>query len=329
MEDIANQAATQVPAQPPAPPAFKLPDLDSSLNPTGQAAKAKFEKANPGKTYTPVEDDYTDSGPYGYLHKKDIHDKLQQYEAEMEANMPNVDYKGIMKQKLADLATMPREHRNNPLLMFAMGMGNPEHAAALVQKYSEDNKAANADELDKWKNLLQIKQDAIKGAMQQAMQTGDMRRVVTGKYADQLMEIEHAKSALQGQLDLAKTKGDETARVTALKMQASKDMLKSRMDAMLSAVGIKMDSAEYRGMHNDAQREIDTRISKGEDPLTVTSDVMDRMHDQLDQRVLQRHGGTAAEPAPAETGAPVTTDPTAGMSPLKRQQYLRLHPPGK
>ena len=318
MQQFADQAAAQVPKEP-APTPFELPKLDDSLSNEGQKRKAEFETKNPGQPYTPTQDDYNDSGEFGYTHKKGIHDALMAMEQEMQANAPHVDYEGIMKSRLKDLASMPPEHKNNPLLMFAMALGNPEHAQELVKAYQGENAKANEADLNKWKELLQTKQDAIKGAMQQAMQAGDMKTIVSKKWADQLMEIEHAKAQLEGQKALAAEKGLASANSARIRGEWALKAVEARTKAMLSAVDIKSDSAEYRAALDSATRRLNTRINKGQDPETAYEDVMQEMHDDFDHRVPVTHGGTFVP----SHGAASTGKPAPPVNPLEAAAAAR------
>jgi len=204
-------------------------------------------------------------------------------------------------------------------------MGNPAHAEELVKAYQAQNEGANKEDLSRWQELLQTKQDAIKGAMQQAMQAGDMRTIVQKKWADQLMEIEHAKAQLSGQLKLAGVKGENSARNAEIRGRWALEAVKQRTGAMLQAVGMKSGSAEYRSALDSATRRVNVRINKGQDAETAYQDVMDEMHAEYDDRVHTTHGGSVEPPAP-EGAAPASAAP---LNPLEAAAARRRAAQGK
>lgn len=280
---------------------FTLPVLDDSLSEEGQARKQEVEAR--GETFVPTEDDYKDAGPYGYMHKKAIHDALLEYEKELQANRPHIDFEGITRQRLSDIANAPEEHRTNPLYLFAMAMGNPEHAAELVQQHNKIEADANAKQAQRWQDLLDMKKEALEGSIKQAMAEGDARKVVAGKWLEQLAQIEQDKAKLSGQMQQIGEKNAGAERRAELRGQWALAAVKARADAMLQAVGIKQNSAEYRNLMDNARAMLNTLVKKGETYEGAYDKVDEWMHDQLESR------GHVA-PGPVGPSAPEAT-PTA------------------
>ena len=319
LKQFAEQSASELPQEPERPP-FALPELDDSMSNEGLKRKEAFEAANPGTPYQPTAEDFTDAGEYGYLHKKKTHDLLMELEQEMEANKPHVDYEGILKQRMADLDTMPKEHRNNPLLMFAMALGGGEKAQELVKAYTAGNAKSNTESMANWEKLLQTKQDVIKGAMQQAMQQGDMRTIVSKKWADQLMEIEAAKAELAGKKALEAEKGLNSATTAKVRGEWALRAAKARTEAMLTSAGMRVDGAQARALLDSATRRINTRINKGQDPESAYEDVMSEMDDEID--AMHVTPKTAATATPGSSATP-SAAPPASENPLERAARLR------
>lgn len=283
--------------------AFELPPLDASLTPEAQQAKAEAEAR--GETFVPTENDFTDAGPYGYLHKKAIHDALTEYEKELQANAPHIDYEGIMRQRLQDIANAPEEHRTNPLYLFAMGMGNPEHAAELVATHNKAESEANTKQAQRWQELLDMKQAALEGSIKQAMAEGDQRKIIAGKWLEQLAQIEHDKAALASKQQIQDTRDQAAERRTILRGQWALSATKQRTDAMLQAVGLKQGSASYRNLSDNARSMMQTLLKRGESFENAQNAVEDWLQEQLQALPAQ---GTAA-PTPAPAGGAATPAP--------------------
>lgn len=292
--------------QPDKPAEFSLPELDDSLNEDGLARKAEAERN--GQPFVPTEDDYKDSGPYGYLHKKTIHDALTEYEKELQANRPNVDYEGIMRQRLADLSNAPAEHRANPLFNFAMAMGNPDHAQELVATHNKVEDEANRKQTERWQELLDMKKQALEGSIKQAMAEGDAKKVISGKWLDTLAQIEQDKAKLAGTMQGIEERNAGAERRAELRGQWALQAVKQRANAMLQAAGLRADSAEYRGLMDNARTMLDTLVKKGSTYEDAYDKVDGWLHDQIEKRPA-RSTSRATTTTAAPTPAPAATNP--------------------
>jgi hypothetical protein len=98
---------------PPTPTSeFTLPGLNDALSEAGQKRKTAAEAA--GQPFVPGENDYADSGPYGYMHKKSIHDALMELHKEMQDNAPHIDYQGIARRAPHEPAHTVRDGDGRP-----------------------------------------------------------------------------------------------------------------------------------------------------------------------------------------------------------------------
>jgi hypothetical protein len=313
---LGDQAGAEVKKFTPEEPAkgFELPALDSSLSPEGQKRKAAAEAT--GQSFVPGEGDYTDSGPYGYLHKKSIHDALTEYEKEIEANRPHIDYEGIVKQRLADIAKAPEEHRTNPLYLFAMGMGNPEHAGELVKTHNQAEADANASQNKRWQELLDTKQQALESSIKQAMAAGDSRKVISGKWLETLAQIEQDRAKLSGQMQAIGERNAGSERRTELRGQWALEGIKARANAMLTAVGVKSGSAEYRNLMDNARSMLNMLVKKGE----TYEDAYDKVDGWMQDQIGKRPAAAPAVPAP---GAP--SGAAGGAAPMNEMEQDMLN----
>lgn len=305
-EQSASQAKQFTPEQPKA--AFTLPNLDDSLTDAAKAAKAEAEAK--GEQFVPNEDDFNDAGPYGYMHKKAIHDALLEYEKELQANAPHIDYEGIMKSRLADLANAPPEHRTNPLFQFAMAMGNPEHAQELVATHNKAESEANTKQGQRWKELLDMKQQALEGSIKQAMAEGDQRKIIAGKWLEQLAQIEHDKAALTGKQTIQDTKDEAAERRTILRGQWASTVAAQRANAMLSAVGLKQGSTTYRTLMDNSRALMQSLLKRGTD----FGEAQNTVEDWLDDQIKNLPAQSSAPTAPVEGAAAA---PAAAVNPLE------------
>lgn len=285
---------------------FSLPSLDDSLNEAAMKRKAAAEAA--GEMFQPGEADYNDSGPYGYLHKKQIHDALTEYQQELEANAPHVDYQGILKQKLSDLQQMPEEHRTNPLTLFAMAMGDPEHARELIQTHNREEQDANDKQTKRWQELLDLKQQALEGSVKQALAEGDQRKIISGKWLDELAKIEQDKAKLSGDLKVSGEKNAAAERRAVLRGQWALKAVEARSAAMAQSVGLKTDSAEYRTLQTNARALAERLIKSGAEPEDAYDQAEEWVQNQLEMR------GSAPASAGAGAGAPA---PAGAVNPLQ------------
>lgn len=299
---IAEQAGGDIkkytPEQPPAE--FKLPVLDDSLSEAGKIRKAEAE-AN-GEVFEPTEDDFTDAGPYGYLYKKSMHDAIEEYEQELQKNRPHIDYEGILKQRLDDLANAPESHRTNPLYLFAMAMGNPEHAAELVQQHNKAEAEANTKQIGRWQELLDMKQQALEGSIKQAMAEGDAKKIISGKWLDTLAQIEQDKAKLTGELSKIGEKNAGAERRTELRGQWALEATKARTNAMLAAANIRSGSAEYRSIMDNSRAMLNTLVKKGDTYEDAYDKVQDWVEDQISR--LGSRPTTAPRPKPSAGATP-------------------------
>jgi hypothetical protein len=281
----------------PPPPStkFELPGLDESLTPEAQKKKAAAEAA--GQTFTPGENDFVDSGPYGYLHKKGIHDALMALHDEMQANAPHIDYHGILNQRLQDIAAMPPEHHTNPLMLFAMAMGNPEHAREMIQQHNADEQSANDTQTQRWQKLLDMKQQALEGAIKQSMAEGDARKVVSGKWLETLAQIEQDKAHLQGQLQLGSEKNAAALQRANMRGQWALEAVKARVTGMLH--GTTADTKLQQTLITESGTMARALIKKGVEP----EDAFQEAQDWAEQRMTDL--GITRGAAPAKAGAAV------------------------
>jgi len=311
MKLLGDQAGADVKKFTPEAPTseFSLPALDESLSEEGQARKQEAEAR--GEPFVPTEDDYKDSGPYGYLHKKTIHDALTEYEKELQANRSHIDYEGIMKSRLADLGKAPEDHRTNPLYLFAMAMGNPEHAQELIAQHNKIEADANMKQGERWKELLDMKQQALEGSIKQAMAEGDQRKIIAGKWLETLAQIEQDKAKLSGQMQQIGERNVGAERRAELRGQWALAAVKARADAMLQAVGVKQNSAEYRNLMDNARSMLNMLVKKGETYESAYDKVDQWMHDQLEGRpsITPQGGGSpsgaSGSIAPQNSGNPM------------------------
>jgi hypothetical protein len=287
---------------------WSLPPLDDSL--TEDAKQAKAEAEARGEVFEPTDDDFTDAGPYGYRHKKSIHDALTEYEKELQSSAPKVDYEGIMKSRLMDLANAPEEHRQNPLFRFAMAMGNPEHAAELVKQQDKVQDTANEKQTQRWQELLDMKKESLEGAIKQSLAEGDARKVVSGKWLEALAQIETDKAKLAGQLTQIGERNAGAERRAELRGQWALAATKARANAMLSATGIREDSIEGRNVMDNARSMLNMLIKKGETWEAAYDKVDEWMEDAIESlRPGDQNVGGAASPAPSPAS------PTTGRTP--------------
>jgi hypothetical protein len=301
---LANGSVDQF--APPAPTGeFQLPGLDESLSPAGQKRKDAAEAA--GQPFTPGESDYTDSGPFGYLHKKGLHDALMAYHQELQANAPHIDYQGILKQKLSDLASMPAEHHTNPLTLFAMAMGDPEHARELIQTHNKGESEANAKQTQRWQELLDLKQQALEGSVKQALAEGDSRKIISGKWLDALAQIEQDKAKLTGELTKGQQKDAAAERRAQVRGEWAVKAVTQRTGAMLQASGLKADSAEFRSLQANAKTLAQGLIKNGADPVDAYDQAEEWVTGQISSRGTAGAGvgggGHSSTPASAAGAA--------------------------
>jgi hypothetical protein len=305
---LGNDATKFMPSQDAAPQDFQLPPLNDQLTEDAQSRKADAEAA--GEPFVPTEDDYQDKGPYGYLHKKAIHDALTEYEQEIQKNRPHIDYEGLLRQRLKDMAGGPEEHKTNPLYNFAMAMGNPEHAQELVATHNKAEADANAKQTQRWQDLLDQKQQAIEASIKQAMAEGDARKVVSSKWLESLAQIEQDKAKLSGQMQQLGEKNAGAERRAQLRGQWAVEAVKQRANAMLQGVGIRNNSEEWRTMQNNARTMLDTLVKKGATYEEAYDQVDSWLHDQLENRPTQQTAPVApAGAAPAVAPAGASTNP--------------------
>jgi hypothetical protein len=289
---------------PPAPTSeFTLPGLNDALSEAGQKRKTAAEAA--GQPFVPGENDYADSGPYGYLHKKSIHDSLMELHKEMQDNAPHIDYQGILKQRLSDLAAMPAEHHTNPLTLFAMAMGDPEHAQELIKTHNAAESEANAKQNSRWQDLLDMKQQALEGSIKQALAEGDQRKIISGKWLDQLAQIEQDKAKLAGESQLAAQKGTDAERRAVLRGQWAVKAVEQRTGAILGANGIKADSQDFRTLQANAVAMAKSLIKNGSDPVDAYDQAEEWAQSQATSRATAGAGvggGGRTGTTPATTG---------------------------
>jgi hypothetical protein len=280
---------------------WSLPPLDDALSEEGLARKEAAESA--GEEFVPTETDFKDSGPYGYLHKKAIHDALSEYEQELQANRPNIDFEGVLKSRLADLASAPEPKRTNPFYRFAMAMGNPEHARELIAEHNKDEEEANLKQSQRWQELLDMKKQALEGSIKQAMADGDARKVISGKWLETLAQIEQDKAKLTGTMQQIGERNAGAERRAELRGQWALEAVKARANAMLQAVGIRTGSTEYTSMMDNARAMLNTLVRKGETYEDAYDKVEDWMEDQLQGKhpVMTPQGGGAPSPAAGST----------------------------
>ena len=286
---------------------WSLPELDASLSEEGQQRKAEAE-AN-GDPFVPTEDDYKDSGPYGYLHKKSIHDALNEYEQELQANRPKIDYEGIMKSRMSDLANAPEAHRANPLFQFAMAMGNPEHAAELVKEHNQNVEDSNKEQQMRWQELLDMKKDALEGSIKQAMAEGDAKKVISGKWLETLAQIEQDKAKLAGTMQGIDEKNAGAARRAELRGQWALAAVNARADAMLKAAGIHEGSSDYRNLMTNARTMLNSLVKSGKSFEDAYDAVDNWMEDQVSNHPAPAAGGAAPTTAAPQAPAGASTNP--------------------
>lgn len=290
----------------PAVKPFSLPELDDSLSEIGEKRRAEAEAA--GEPFIPGEDDYADAGPYGFMHKKTIHDALQAYADEILQNSEQIDYDGILKQRLADLEAAPEPHRTNPLYLFAMGMGNPEHAREMVQEYNANETAANEAQNTRWRELLDMKQQALEGTVKQALAEGEHKKVISGKWLEALAGIEQDKAKLAAEMGKLKEKNTAAERRAQLRGQWALEAVKARAAVMLQAKGLEQSSVTYRNIMDNSRAMTNALIRKGVEPEEAYDQVQEWMQDQLDG--LQ----PVQAPSPAATST-TTSGGAAGIAP--------------
>lgn len=284
---------------------FSLPGLDDSLNEAGQKRKAAAEAA--GQPFDPTDEDFTDSGPYGYRHKKAIHDALMGLHQEMQANAPDIDYKGILQQRMADIAAAPPDARTNPLYLFAMAMGDPENANELIQQHNKTEAEQNEKQSARWQELLDLKQQALEGSVKQALAQGEQRKIISSKWLDQLAQIEQDKARLSGELKKNAEKNAAAERRAVLRGQWAVRAVQQRTAGILAANGIKSDSQEFRALQASAKTLAERLIKNGTDPVDAFDEAQDWVESQMGTRTTANAGvGGGAKPA---TPSSATTNP--------------------
>lgn len=261
---------------------WSLPDLDDSLTEEALARKAEMEAA--GEPFVPTEADFRDGGPFGYLHKKAIHDAFQEYERELQAARPNIDFEGITRSRISDLMNAPEPHRTNPLFKFAMAMGNPDDALELVREYNKGEDEKNLQQAQRWQSLLDMKKDALEASIKSAMQEGDARKVISGKWLETLAQIEQDKAKLSGQLQQIGERNAGAERRAELRGRWALAAVNARANAMLQAVGIREGSLEHRNMMDNARSMLNMLVKKGETYESAYDKVEDWLTDQLEDR---------------------------------------------
>jgi hypothetical protein len=297
---------SQVAPQPEQKP-FELPGLNDALTPEAQQAKAEAE-AN-GEVFQPGEDDFVDSGPHGYLHKKGIHDAFIEYEKELQANRPHIDYEGILKSRLADMANAPEEHRSNPLFNFAMAMGNPEHAAELVKTHDAAQSAKDEKTQQRWQELLDMKKDALEGSIKAAMAEGDARKVVSGKWLEQLAQIEKDKAAAEDALNnIGEKNAGALERVNARAAMAG-TIATQRANAMLATSKVAAGSRQAQTILAGVPRIAAMYIKNGDTDDVALEKAHDWAHDQI--KLIDASWNEAATPV-TRSRTPGAAAPAAG-----------------
>jgi len=297
---LANGTANQFDEKAPET-AFSLPELDESLSEAGMKRKAAAEAA--GQPFVPGEADYKDAGPYGFLHKKGIHDALTEYQRELEANAPHVDYQGILKQRMSDLASMPPEHHTNPLMLFAMAMGSPEHARELIQTHNKAETESNAKQAQRWQELLDMKQQALEGSIKQALSQGEQRKIISGKWLDALAQIEQDKAKLTGTLQAGEQKNLAAERRAKIRGEWALKAVEARVAGMAPSHGVPAGTAEFKALQTNAKALATSLIKSGVEPEDAFDQAEAWVNNQLANRATAGAGVGAGAKTPTSTQA--------------------------
>lgn len=269
----------------------------------GQADQqiAASEQAGQAETAKPFTLPPLDPNDPDYAKKKEVHDALEEYVKLAEAQQPKVDYHGILKQRMEALKSLPEEHRANPLVMFAMGLGNPEHAKELIESYTAQHDTKRAEELSKWKDMFQMQQDAVEGAAKQAMAAGDARKVATGKWLEEMQRMAKLKQETEAEIQKIGKRGENAKNRAEIQGKWAAKAAQVRAGAVLEAAGVRAGTTEFNRVMSSIDSRIRSRIAKGEDPVDAHDAVLDEVHADYDELVAKRPRGAAPAAAAAAT----------------------------
>lgn len=309
--NIANSTAMAAAAptiQTPDIPALQLPVPDATLNDEGMHAKAKWESdpATKDQPFVPQPDQYKDPA---YPQIKENYDTIMAANSAYDAAHPNRDFKQEYLNALKEHATQPSGRSMNPLAAFAIAMGaGPGERDKLLGDLNATNETANATDLKNWQDLVDLRHQAVQGAIAQSLEKGQYHQILSKGYIDYLQNIRAEQAKNKERMAEIGARGTSAADVARIRGEWGFRAAAQRTQAIMQAHDIKAGSdqakilqAAYTSAYSQARKAGKDGMDAADDATSMVEELVANIH----------KAGSIANPPATPAAATSTLSPMA------------------